>query len=115
MAYKELTPVKRNVNTFTMYELVSSSGSQGGFTLKAPRTSDENILIIAQNSGSGKVTLTIKKPETGSYAAACEDLSYELDTLDTGIFTFESAKWANRDGSINIAVSSTMLQLAAMV
>ena len=101
MAVMEMTPVKGELNKVTKFAFESATTPSDGFQFKLPRATDEYVIVLVQNTGSGAGTFTVKKPTKGSYFASASDETHELAAGEFGIFRFESAKWANNDGTIN--------------
>lgn len=114
MAVKTLTPVKGELNKFTEFAFEAATSTTEGCVFTLPRTTDEYIVVLAQNTGSGAATVSVKKPTDGSYYAAASDESHSLDAGEFAILRFESAKWANKDGTITIVPSATTLKVAVL-
>ena len=100
MAAMNMTPVKGELNKVTTFAFETASAPADGFKVTLPRASDEYIVMLVQNTGSGAGTFTVKKPENGSYYAAAADEVFNLAAGEFGVFRFESAKWANHDGTV---------------
>lgn len=100
MAVMEMTPVKGELNKVTPFAFETATAPADGFVFKLPRMTDEYVVVLVQNTGSGAGTFAVKKPTKGSYFASASDETYELAAGQFGIFRFESAKWANNDGTI---------------
>jgi hypothetical protein len=100
MAVKEMTPVKGELNKITPFAFAAATTASDGFVFTLPRMSDEYITVLVQNTGTGAGNFTVKKPTKGSYFASASDEVYELAAGAFAIFRFESAKWANNDGTI---------------
>lgn len=100
MAAMKMTPVKGELNKLTKFAFEAASAPADGFEFKLPRATDEYVIVLVQNTGSGAGTFTMKKPEKGSYFASASDATFELAAGEFGIFRFESAKWANNNGTI---------------
>ena len=101
MAVMVMTPVKGELNKVTKFAFEAASAPADGFQFKLPRMSDEYVVVLVQNSGSSAGNFTVKKPTKGSYFAAAGDEVFNLAAGEFGIFRFESAKWANNDGTIH--------------
>lgn len=101
MAVMNMTPVKGELNKVTPFAFETASAPADGFQFKLPRMSDEYVVVLVQNTGTGAGTFTVKKPTKGSYFAAASDETFNLAAGEFGIFRFESAKWANNDGTIH--------------
>ena len=114
MAIKELTPVKAEVNKFTTFAFESATNAEEGFVFKLPRASDEYVSVVASNTSTTPYNITIKAPTSGSYAASLSDETFQLGANETAILRFESAKWANNDGTVvlvpaNVAVKVNVI------
>lgn len=114
MAVKELEPVKAAVNALTKIELVAATSATDGFTFKLPRVSDEYVVVIIENTDSAAKTVSIKAPTDGNYAAVSSDLTESLAAGEKRIFKLESARYANRDGSVNIVPAATTVKVAVL-
>lgn len=100
MAVTNMTPVKGNLNKITPFAFETASAPADGFQFKLPRATDEYVVVLVQNTGSGAGNFTVKKPTKGSYFASASDETHSLAAGEFAIFRFESAKWANNDGTI---------------
>ena len=100
MAVKELIPVKGNLNKVTDFAFEKADNASDGFRVKLPRSSDQYVVVLVHNTGNEDAKFTVKKPDKGSYYAACCDEVHEVNAGGFGIFRFENAKWANRDGTM---------------
>lgn len=114
MAIKELTPVKTEVNKFTTFTIDAAETADEGFKFKLPRASDEYIIVVAMNSGTTSYNITLKAPTAGSYAASLSDETFQLNAGQVAVLRFESARWANNDGTVvlipeNVAVKANVL------
>lgn len=114
MAIKELTPVKAEMNKFTPFTLESATNAEEGFVFKLPRASDEYISVVASNVSATPYNITVKAPTTGSYAASLSDETFQLGANETAVLRFESARWANNDGTMvlvpeNVAVKVNVI------
>lgn len=114
MAVTNMTPVKGELNKVTKFAFEAATAAADGFQFKLPRMSDEYVIVLVQNSGSGAGTFTVKKPTKGSYFASASDEVHELAAGEFGIFRFESAKWANNDGTINCVPSATTVKAVVL-
>lgn len=114
MAVKELTPVKAAVNALTKIELEAATSASDGFTFKLPRVSDEYVVVIIENTDTAAKTVSIKAPANGNYAAVSSDLTASLAAGEKRIFRLESARYANRDGSVNIVPAATTVKVAVL-
>ena len=114
MAVMEMTPVKGELNKVTEFAFETATAAADGFKFKLPRASDEYVIVLVQNTGSSAGTFTVKKPTKGSYYASSSDEVHELDAGEFGIFRFESAKWANNDGTINCVPSAATVKAVVL-
>lgn len=114
MAVKNMTPLKGVVNKVTKFAFEAATAAGDGLQFKLPRMSDEYVVLLVQNTGASAYDFTVKKPTNGSYAAAAGDETINLAAGEFAIFRFESARWANNDGTIvcvpgNVAVKAAVL------
>lgn len=114
MAVMEMTPVKGELNKVTPFAFEAATAASDGFVFKLPRMTDEYVVVLVQNTGSGAGTFTVKKPEKGSYFAAGGDETFNLAAGEFGIFRFESAKWANNDGTIHCVPGATTVKAVVL-
>lgn len=113
MANLKITPVKCEVNTLTKIE--AASASTEGMEFKLPRTSDEYVIVLAQNTDTANAhTFTMKAPTNGSYCASDSDETISLDSGETAIFRFESARFANNDGTVNCVADNAAVKVAVI-
>ena len=115
MAVKNMTPVKGNLNKITEFSFEAAAVASDGLSFVLPKMSDEYVIVLLQNTDAAAAhNVSIKAPVNGSYFAADTDETHQLSAGGNAIFRFESARWANRDGSItivpeNAAVKATVL------
>lgn len=114
MAVKNMTPVKGNLNKITEFSFEAATVASDGLSFVLPKMSDEYVIVLLQNTDAAPHNVSIKAPVNGSYFAADADETHQLPAGGYAIFRFESARWANRDGSItivpeNAAVKATVL------
>ena len=114
MAIKEMTPVKGILNKFTEFAFEVASSTTEGFKFALPRMSDEYVIVLVQNTGSGAATITVKKPGKGSYAASGSDETHELGAGEFAILRFESAKWCNNDSTITLVPNNVAVKVAVL-
>lgn len=114
MAVTNMTPVQGVLNKVTTFAFEAASAVADGFQFKLPRMTDEYVIVLVQNSGSTGGTFTVKKPTKGSYFASASDETFELDAGQFGIFRFESAKWANNDGTINCVPGTASIKAVVL-
>lgn len=114
MAVMEMTPVKGVLNKVTKFAFEAASAPADGFRFKLPRMTDEYVIVLVQNAGTGAGTFTVKKPTKGSYFASASDEVHELAAGEFGIFRFESAKWANNDGTIHCVPSAATVKAVVL-
>ena len=109
-----MTPVKGELNKVCKFAFEAATTASDGFQFKLPRMTDEYVIVLVQNSGSGAGTFTVKKPANGSYFASASDATFDLAAGEFGIFRFESAKWANNDGTINCVPSAATVKAVVL-
>jgi hypothetical protein len=114
MAAKEMTLIKGELNVFTKYSFEAATSASDGFKFKLPKVSDEYVIVLVQNTDSSAHKIAVKAPATPSYYGSSSDEEITLAQNETAILRFESAKWANRDGTItlipdNVAVKAVVL------
>jgi len=114
MAIKEMTPAKGELNKITPVVFEAATAANDGFRFALPRASDEYVIVLVHNTADAAHTFTVKKPTKGSYFASASDEVYELKAGELAVFRFESAKWANNNGTIlcvpaNVAVKAAVL------
>lgn len=114
MAVMAMTPVKGELNKVSKFAFEAATTASDGFQFKLPRMTDEYVIVLVQNSGSGAGTFTVKKPTKGSYFASSSDATFDLAAGEFGIFRFESAKWANNDGTINCVPSAATVKAVVL-
>lgn len=114
MAVMEMTPVKGELNKITRFAFEAASSAADGFRFKLPRMSDEYVVVLVQNTGSGVGTFSVKKPTKGSYFAAASDETFSLAAGEFAVFRFESAKWANNDGTIHCVPGATSVKAVVL-
>lgn len=114
MAVMEMTPVKGELNKVTPFAFETATAAADGFKFKLPRMTDEYVIVLVQNTGTGAGTFTVKKPTKGSYFASGGDETFNLGAGEFGIFRFESAKWANNDGTINCVPGATTVKAVVL-
>jgi hypothetical protein len=115
MAVKDMTLVKGELNKMTKYSFEAATTATDGFKFKLPKTSDEYVIVLVQNTDtSASYKIAVKAPTEPSYYGSSSDEEITLAKGENAIFRFESAKWANRDGTItlipeNVAVKAVVL------
>lgn len=114
MAVMTMTPVKGELNKITNFAFEAATAAADGFVFTLPRMSDEYVIVLVQNSGSGAGTFTVKKPTKGSYFASASDEVHELAAGEFAVFRFESAKWANNDGTIHCVPSAATVKAVVL-
>jgi hypothetical protein len=114
MAVTNMNPVKGNLNKITPFAFEAASSAADGFAFKLPRATDEYVIVLVQNTGSGAGTFTVKKPTRGSYFASASDETHSLAAGEFAIFRFESAKWANNDGTILCVPGATTVKAVVL-
>lgn len=114
MAVMKMTPVKGVLNTITEFAFEAATAAADGFVFTLPRMTDEYVVVLVQNTGNADGTFTVKKPTKGSYYASASDHTHTLGAGEFAIFRFESAKWANNDGTINCVPSATTVKAVVL-
>ena len=114
MAVKAMTPKKGELNKVTSFAFEAADSVADGFVFTLPRVSDEYIIVLVHNTGSGAGTFAVKKPTKGSYYASASDEVHELAAGEFGVFRFESAKWANNDGTIMCVPGAATVKAAVL-
>lgn len=114
MAATVMTPVKGELNKITEFSFEAATAAADGFVFTLPRMTDEYVVVLVQNTGTAAGTFTVKKPTKGSYFASASDEAHELAAGEFAIFRFESAKWANNDGTINCVPSATTVKAVVL-
>lgn len=114
MAVTDITPVKGVLNKITEFAFVAASSATDGMKFVMPRTGDEYVVVLVHNSGSAAYDFTVKKPTAGSYAAAGADETHNLSAGEFAMFRLETAKWANRDGTISMLPSNVAVKAAVL-
>lgn len=112
MANSKITPVKCEVNTLTKIEPIAASTE--GMEFKLPRTSDEYVVALVQNTDTAAHTFTVKAPANGSYCASDSDETISLASGETAIFRFESARFANNDGTVVCLADNAKIVVAVI-
>ena len=87
-----------------------------GIKFAIPRdAADEYIVLVAQNThGSAAKNVVIKAPTDGGYAATDTDVTLSLTAGDIAVCRIETARFANRDGSIVVTGASADVKLQAI-
>lgn len=114
MAIKELTPIKAELNKFTTFTPEAATSAAEGFSFKLPRASDEYVVVIASNTSSTPYNITIKAPTSGSYAASSTDEVFQIGANETAALRFESARWANNDGTVVLIPENVAVKIAVL-
>ncbi len=114
MAEKEMTPIKGELNKFTEFAFEAATAAADGFKFKLPRKSDEYVIVLVQNSGASAYGITVKAPTKGSYAASSSDETHSLAAGKFAILRFESARWANNDGTLDLVPENTAVKAAVL-
>lgn len=108
-----ITPIKCEVNKLTKISAVASDTE--GMEFKLPRSSDEYIVMLVQNGDAGAAhNFTVKAPEDGSYCASDSDEVIQLESGETAIFRFESARFANNDGTVACVSDNAAIKVAVI-
>lgn len=116
MAKKTMTPVKAEFNKITGLTMEAATTAADGLEFKL-KNSDEYLVVLVQNtSASTAGTITVKKPTTGSYAAASADLvSESIAAGGLAVIRIESAKYANNDGTVLLVPSAADVKAVVII
>lgn len=114
MAVFELTPVKGDVNKITKFAFEAATAASDGVVVTLPKVTEEYLVILVQNTGTGAGTIKLKAPTTGSYAATSSDEELSLAAGEFAQIRIESARFANHDGTINLVPSATTVKVAVL-
>lgn len=115
MAIKEMTPVKGTLNKFSNFAFEAASAAADGLKFKMPGMSDEYVVLLVQNTDTAAGhNITVKQPVSGSYYASGSDETHQLAGGEFAVFRFESAKWANRDGTIQIVADNVAVKAVVL-
>lgn len=114
MAAKEMTPVKGVLNKVTTFAFEAATNAADGLQFKLPKMSDEYVVVLVQNTGTSAYDITVKAPTKGSYAAASGDETHNLAAGEFAIFRFESARWANNDGTLLLVPGNAAVKAAVL-
>lgn len=114
MAVKEVESQKAEFNEATVIETVAATVAADGFVFILKESDEYTFILIENTSATTSATVNVKAPTNGSYAAADTDISVELAAGKKAIVRFESAKYANTDGTVKIIPSSTDVKVAVV-
>ena len=114
MAVKVLTPIKGEVNKVTGFAFETQTSTADGFEFVMPRTTEEYVVIVAQNSGNAVANLTLKKPENGSYAAADSDEVFQMVAGGFAQIRIESARYADNAGKVKLVGATADVKVAVL-
>ena len=114
MAVKVMTPVKGEVNKVTGFAFEAADVASDGLQFTLPKMSDEYVVVLVQNTGGSEYDITVKAPTNGSYAAASGDETYKVAAGGFAIFRFESARWANNDGTLLLVPGNAAVKAAVL-
>ena len=114
MAVFNMTPAKGEVNKITKFAFEAATTPADGMEFKLPRVTEEYLVILVQNTGSGVGTVTLKAPTTGSYAATSSDEELSLAAGEYAQIRVESARFANNDGTIKLVPSAATVKAAVL-
>lgn len=114
MAVKNMTPIKGEVNKLTGFAFEAATVAADGMKFQLPRKSDEYVVVVIHNTATAEHSFTVKAPTKGSYAAATSDETIKVAAGAFAFFRFESARYANTDGTVlcvpeNVAVKAAVL------
>ena len=115
MAVTNLTAKKGNVNKFEVFELTAASVATDGFKFTLPKTTDEYVVVIVENThASSSYDVTIKAPTSGGYAAASADVKAKIAAGKFAQLRIESARYANNDGTVHIVPENVAIKAALL-
>lgn len=115
MAVKVMTPVKGEVNKITGFAFEAATTAKDGLQVQLPRASDEYVVVLVQNTDAANAhDFTVKAPANGSYAASDSDETHNLAAGAFAIFRFESARWADKDGTMLFVPANAAVKAAVL-
>jgi hypothetical protein len=114
MAVTVLTPEKGALNKISAFTPIAATAPAEGFEFTMPKTTEEYVVVIAQNSGSGAGKLTLKKPINGSYAAASSDTELSMAAGSLAQIRIESARYADNKGKVKLIPASADIKVAVI-
>ena len=114
MATKVLTPSKGEVNQITAFTPEVAQSAADGLEFVMPKVTEEYVVVVVHNTGSSAADVTLKKPESGSYAAAGSDESISLEAGAYAQIRIESARFADNKGKVKLGVTSTSVKVAVL-
>ena len=115
MSVKVLTPVKGDVNKITVFALEAADVATDGFEFQIPRVATEEYLVlVVHNAGTGAAKVALKAPEKGSYAAASSDEEIELAAGAYAQIRIESARYADTKGMVRVVGATTSVKMAVL-
>lgn len=109
-----MTPVCGEINKITKFAFEAATAAADGMSFTLPRITEEYVVVLVQNTGNDEKSITVKAPTSGSYAASSSDLTLALSAGQFAVFRFESARWANRDGSILLIPGDVAVKAAVL-
>lgn len=105
--------VKCKFNEIKALDFVAPSTINDGVKFDVPKDAKlEDIVIIAQNTGSSAQTVVVKAPTDGGYAATDTDLSLSVPAGGIAIVRIESARYFNKDNSVVVTSNATTTKIA---
>lgn len=105
--------VKCNFNEIKALELVAPSAIADGVKFDVPKDAKlEDIVIVAQNTGTSAQTVVVKAPTDGGYAATDTDLSVSVAAGAIAVVRIESARFFNKDNSVIVTSNATTTKVA---
>ena len=113
MAVVEGKCIKCNFNEAKSLDIVTPSAVADGVKFIVPKDSKlEDIVIVAQNSGSSAQTVVVKAPTDGGYAATDKDLTLSIAAGGIAVVRVESAKYFNKDNTVVVTSNATTTKIA---
>ncbi len=115
MAVKVMTPVKGEVNKITSFAFEAATTAKDGLQVTLPRATDEYVVVLVHNTDAANAyDFTVKAPTKGSYAASDSDETHNVAAGAFAIFRFESARWANNDGTMLFVPANAAVKAAVL-
>lgn len=105
--------VEVKFNEIKSIGMIAPTAVADGVKFELPMDSKmENIVIIAQNTGSAAQTVVVKSPTDGSYAATDTDLSLSVAAGGIAVARIETAKFLNKDKTLIVTSNATTTKVA---
>ena len=114
MAIKTLTPAKGEINKISPFSFEAATAVADGYEFVMPNCTEEYIVIVAHNGGNAAANLTLKMPESGSYAAATSDEVYQMKAGEFAQIRIESARYADNKGTVKLVGATADVKVAVL-